>query len=713
MKARFTLMLVIASFISFSQIHTVTNLSDSGPGSLRQEVFNAASGDTVLFDPALLSAGSDTLHLYFPVAIDKNLTIRGLFDSQDTLYISGGDSTQIFYMDFTGIPGGEVWLEDLVICHAKHHSDDDLQANTNGGAVMALYVEELHLNHVYFRNNRATGRAMGGALFVGRGDLYLNHCEFTENQTDTTGVYDGGWGGAVRFYSGELYVDDCVFVSNFSNGRGGAIASAVHYTEIRNTSFIGNTAGNPQSTVLLSRIGGAVTIACDTTVLVDQCLFRENYAVASGGAIYSNGSSTTVADGHYLQIRNSLFEENNAPNRGMAVDYLNINVDIEGSTFSDHRSTTSMGVVHGSENLRLRLSTFSGNSGHMNETFYLGFADTVDVLNSTFVAASPASSGEIFYIVGQTSGNLKFSTKGSIYMAGSLFNKANPFQTMISGGYNTFPDGPSLAGGSDLTFVDSTSLDLMPLAMNGGLTPTHVAGNLSFALDFGDPSDYSPAQNGPIFGRRDIGAADARRIMYDSASSCQPVTWWGNVYSDPGTYTDTAYGFNTIDSVGVLTLVGLDAEVIIVDGDMSVSDAEASMTYQWMECSTSGLTPVAGATDSVFEPMANGDYAVVVTYFNCTDTSDCYTYDQIGVNEVTDNTAFILYPNPTSGVLYLECENIPTKFVISDMAGREIMSGQVYSRELSLSNIPPGMYVATFIWSDHSIRSERIIISRE
>src|SRR5262245_54296020 len=53
---------------------TVTNLSDSGAGSLRGQIAAAASGDTIVFDGSLRGTISLTSG---ELAISRNLTIQG------------------------------------------------------------------------------------------------------------------------------------------------------------------------------------------------------------------------------------------------------------------------------------------------------------------------------------------------------------------------------------------------------------------------------------------------------------------------------------------------------------------------------------------------------------------------------------------------------------------------------------------------------------
>src|SRR5216117_4068755 len=54
---------------------TVTNINDSGPGSLRQALADSHDGDTIDFDPAL--NGQTILLTTAELAIVKNVTISG------------------------------------------------------------------------------------------------------------------------------------------------------------------------------------------------------------------------------------------------------------------------------------------------------------------------------------------------------------------------------------------------------------------------------------------------------------------------------------------------------------------------------------------------------------------------------------------------------------------------------------------------------------
>ena len=89
------LLSLLIGFFNPQPVHaaalTVTNLNDSGPGSLRQAITDAASGDTITFSVTgtiLLTSGK--------LVLNKSLTITGPAEGQ--LIISGNPISRIFYL---------------------------------------------------------------------------------------------------------------------------------------------------------------------------------------------------------------------------------------------------------------------------------------------------------------------------------------------------------------------------------------------------------------------------------------------------------------------------------------------------------------------------------------------------------------------------------------------------------------------------------------
>src|SRR5208282_3810073 len=85
------LMLVLAGAVTASA-QVVANSADSGPGTLRSAITNAASGAVITFDPSLSGA---TITLGSTLTINTNLTIDASA-LPSGLQINGNGSVQIF-----------------------------------------------------------------------------------------------------------------------------------------------------------------------------------------------------------------------------------------------------------------------------------------------------------------------------------------------------------------------------------------------------------------------------------------------------------------------------------------------------------------------------------------------------------------------------------------------------------------------------------------
>ena len=164
---------------------------------------------------------------------------------------------------------------------------------------------------------------------------------------------------------------------------------------------------------------------------------------------------------------------------------------------------------------------------------------------------------------------------------------------------------------------------------------------------------------------------------------------------------ETSYftGMNTCDSIIVTTLT-----VIIVDTSVSVyipmlmanfTDADG---FQWINCNTMSLIP--GAVFQNYTAVANGSYAVIVTYQGCSDTSSCYDILSVGVNGISNqNNLVTLYPNPTSGTFtlsynsQLSIQNSQLK--IYDVLGQEVYTQAITNPNqttITISQLSNGVY---------------------
>ena len=177
---------------------TVSNTNDSGPGSLRQAIADAASGDIIAFAPGL--TGTITL-TSGELLIDKDLTIIG--PGAASLAISGNDVSRVFDIASgvtvsiygvtirdgytSGSGGGIATMGTLRLSHAIVTGS----SADNGGGISVLTGGTLTLTDATISSNTATA---GGGVDVYAGTATMNNVTIQGNTTTETGggIYNDG-----------------------------------------------------------------------------------------------------------------------------------------------------------------------------------------------------------------------------------------------------------------------------------------------------------------------------------------------------------------------------------------------------------------------------------------------------------------------------------------------------------------------------------------
>jgi hypothetical protein len=157
--------------------------------------------------------------------------------------------------------------------------------------------------------------------------------------------------------------------------------------------------------------------------------------------------------------------------------------------------------------------------------------------------------------------------------------------------------------------------------------------------------------------------------------SFQVGTSW---YSLEGTYVDSFLTMSGCDSVvtTVVSVETVDVSVTQFAGGLLRADNPFA-TYQWVNCD-SNYAIVPGATGARFEPTLTGNYAAVISTTTCSDTSDCYYVNILGINEISNNIELEVYPNPAgadNNIITVKVNNANGyELNIRDLAGKLIYS---------------------------------------
>jgi len=189
-----------------------------------------------------------------------------------------------------------------------------------------------------------------------------------------------------------------------------------------------------------------------------------------------------------------------------------------------------------------------------------------------------------------------------------------------------------------------------------------------------------------------------RTVVTDTICSGDAYTLGSQTLTTSGTYTEVFPAASGCDSTVILNLTVNKADVVVLRNKPYKLTAQASSntaTYQWINCEDKSA--VEGATDRSFV-AASGSYAVVVTMFGCTDTSDCYSLSgSTGIDDLGFSRAITLYPNPNRGKMTVHCDEGLTDASMSiiNIVGQQVMQ-QAHlfgnSFQLDISSYASGVY---------------------
>jgi hypothetical protein len=227
--AGFISAVLTAASAEAATIH-VTNLNDSGAGSLRQVIQDANANDTIqinLVGTITLTSGGLT--------IDKSLSISGGPGGRFTAITRGSGAPN--FRIFT-ITSGTVSISSLAISNGLCGSNE-----FGGGAISVSSPASLSLNFCTISGNDANGNNGGGIINNG-GKVDLFSCTISGNQASVGGGIENNGGGG----SNTMSITNCTVVGNGASntstigGGGGGIDSSDASLVILNSTVAANSA---------------------------------------------------------------------------------------------------------------------------------------------------------------------------------------------------------------------------------------------------------------------------------------------------------------------------------------------------------------------------------------------------------------------------------------------------------------------------------------
>lgn len=241
----------------------VTNTEDSGCGSLRYWVVNAADGSIITFDQSLVK---DTIPvLSQEIIISKNIEITGLGPGE--LFLDGMSTNRIFNV----AAGASLVLKSISIINGQEFTD-------GGGAIVMQNGTTASFAGVDFEENKSTGTSSSGGVLSmgGNSSATFDDCYFTKNNSL-------GNGGCIHTNNNSyITITNSEFFDNSANNQGGAVYSSNGNSNIVNSTFQSNRAGFD---------GGAVFLGGSLNDTIIHCTFADNQAINGSGGAISNQAS--------------------------------------------------------------------------------------------------------------------------------------------------------------------------------------------------------------------------------------------------------------------------------------------------------------------------------------------------------------------------------------------------------------------------------------
>lgn len=110
-----------------------------------------------------------------------------------------------------------------------------------------------------------------------------------------------------------------------------------------------------------------------------------------------------------------------------------------------------------------------------------------------------------------------------------------------------------------------------------------------------------------------------------------------------------------------------------VQNNATITAMQANAAYQWIDCSNSNAI-IPGANQQSFTATVNGDYAVIVSFEDCSVTSDCVTVSNLGIDETVFSSSITVYPNPANRLFTIDTGNQQVdEIMVFDSVGRLVM----------------------------------------
>jgi len=251
----------------------VSDLGDSGVGTLRQAVLDTCADGVITFATNVVGTivlTTDDLALF------RGVTITG--PGADQLSISGNGSYRIFSV----YAAGSVTITGITM---EQGNGFGTGPSGYGGGIF-VGSGSLVLDSVTLKGNVASN-AGGGVYLNGGGSNEVRNSTFADNNS-------GGCGAIINDNGSDLSIVNSTFSGNFTtSGNGGALCTDQASTTIQNSTIAGNSAAGDGGGIILGTEFGGGSISMQNTIVAANTAtsFGPDIAIAGKVSLSTNGNN--------------------------------------------------------------------------------------------------------------------------------------------------------------------------------------------------------------------------------------------------------------------------------------------------------------------------------------------------------------------------------------------------------------------------------------
>jgi predicted outer membrane repeat protein len=344
---------------------TVTNLNNTGAGSLREALAAASTTvkDTIVFQSGL----TGTIALSSSIDIDRSVHIDGTAATPG-ITISGSNAYTVFDIDAPG----PVEISHLRITNGR--------ASIGGAIRIWGSPGTLDLFEVTFESCQATA-AFGGAIYATSCPMTLTNCSFINCTADDDG-------GAIKSQGSNsaMVLTNCSFSSCSAGWEGGALAVSYANLILTGCTFTSNSCPGPFGGGAIYMSGGS-----STTGTISSCVFSGNSST-KGGALMMQFATAAISG---CTFTNNTAVEYGGAVAGSAIGPLSISSSVftGNTTTGTGTSFSGGGAVYSSTGLTLEDCQFSNNSSASSGGALFADSGPSVVSDCSFTANTAAEMG--------------------------------------------------------------------------------------------------------------------------------------------------------------------------------------------------------------------------------------------------------------------------------------------------------------------------------